>query len=193
MLAPYRLACDAGGSLVAFFWTIFPSPLTDRAWLWRDLSATVYLVANYFGVINSTLQMSLNDRAGDIKIPGTPAHHLCKTGRKLFDKVMMLLPSMSQHTEWQKWEPTIGGKFPREAYEEIILSSTIIMGYLTLISYTLTHPTRAGPGSRSSSNEAKGAHPNEQATINGDDAGAGENDALPRPATSTPSAHEDRV
>ncbi|KAK4226098.1 hypothetical protein QBC38DRAFT_240235 [Podospora fimiseda] len=143
LLAPYRLACVAGGSLVAFFWTIFPSPLTDRTWLRRDLSATLYLVANYFGVISSTLRSNLDGTAGDISTPGTPAHHLHKIGRKIFGKVQMLVPSMSQHSEWQKWEPTIGGKFPREAYDDIILRSTRIMAYLTLISYTLMHPTHS--------------------------------------------------
>ncbi|KAK0719079.1 hypothetical protein B0T21DRAFT_374722 [Apiosordaria backusii] len=142
LLAPYRLACVAGGSLVAFFWTIFPSPLTDRTWLRRDLSATLYLVANYFGVISSTLQSNLDNTAGDADIPGTPAHQLYKVGRKIFGKVMMLIPSMTQHSEWQRWEPTIGGKFPREAYDDIILRSTRIMAYLTLISYTLMHPNR---------------------------------------------------
>ncbi|KAK3989450.1 hypothetical protein QBC44DRAFT_327370 [Cladorrhinum sp. PSN332] len=142
LLASYRLACVAGGSLVAFFWTIFPSPLTDRTWLRRDLSATLYLVANYFGVISSTLRSNLDGTAGDISTPGTPAHHLHKIGRKIFGKVMMLIPSMSQHSEWQRWEPTIGGKFPREAYDDIILRSTRIMAYLTLISYTLMHPTQ---------------------------------------------------
>lgn len=141
LLGPYRLACVAGGSLVAFFWTIFPSPLTDRTWLRRDLSATLYLVANYYGVISSTLQSNLNGTAGDVDTPGTPAHHLHRIGRKIFGKVMMLIPSMSQHSEWQKWEPTIGGKFPREAYDDIILRSTRIMAYLTLISHTLMHPT----------------------------------------------------
>ncbi|KAK0662997.1 hypothetical protein QBC41DRAFT_27189 [Cercophora samala] len=142
LLAPYRLACVAGGSLVAFFWTIFPSPLTDRTWLRRDLSATLYLVANYFGVISSTLRSNLDDTAGDADTPGTPAHQLHKVGRKIFGKVMMLVPSMMQHSEWQRWEPTIGGRFPREAYDDIIARSTRIMSYLTLISYTLMHPTR---------------------------------------------------
>lgn len=30
ILAPYRLAAVAGGSLVAFIWTSFPYPITDR-------------------------------------------------------------------------------------------------------------------------------------------------------------------
>lgn len=145
LLAPYRLATVAAGSLIAFFWTIFPSPITDRTWLRRDLSATLYLVANYFGVISSTLQSNLDDTGGDIDTPGTPAHRLWKIGRKIFGKVMMLIPSMQQHSEWQRWEPTIGGKFPREAYDDIILRSTRIMAYLTLISYTVMHPTNILP------------------------------------------------
>ncbi|KAK3680982.1 hypothetical protein B0T22DRAFT_415351 [Podospora appendiculata] len=142
LLGPYRLACVAGGSAVAFFWTIFPSPLTDRTWLRRDLSATLYLLANYFSVINSTLQSTLDNTAGDPDVPNSPANQLLKIRRKIFGKVMMLMPSMSQHSAWQKWEPTIGGKYPREAYDEIILRSTRIMGYLTLMSYTLAHRPR---------------------------------------------------
>ncbi|KXX82691.1 hypothetical protein MMYC01_201068 [Madurella mycetomatis] len=145
LLAPYRLACVAGGSLIAFFWTIFPSPLTDRTWLRRDLSATLYLVANYFGVIRSTIQSNVCGTAGDVNTPGTPAYQLFKVSRKIFGKVTMLISSMSQHSEWQRWEPTIGGKYPREAYDNIILRSTRIIAYLTLVSYTLKHPTRLRP------------------------------------------------
>jgi hypothetical protein len=108
----------------------------------RDLSATLYLLANYFGVLSSTLKANVDGTAGDVNVPGTPAHQLFKFGRKIFGKVMMLIPSMSQHSEWQKWEPTVGGRFPREAYENIIKRSTRIMAYLTLTSYTLMHPTR---------------------------------------------------
>ncbi|KAK4178019.1 hypothetical protein QBC36DRAFT_299736 [Triangularia setosa] len=161
LLAPYRLACVAGGSVVAFFWTIFPSPLTDRTWLRRDLSATLYLVANYFGVISSTLHSNLDNTAGNADIPGTPAQQLYKVGRKIFGKVMMLVSSMTQHSEWQKWEPTIGGKFPREAYDDIILRSTRIMAYLTLISYTLMHPNRVHSSSNNSDTEMDNVEDNE--------------------------------
>lgn len=143
----------AGGSLVAFVWTIFPSPLTDRTWLRRDLSATLYLLANYFGVVSSTLRSNVRGTAGDVNMPGSPAHHLFKVGRKIFGKVMLLVPSMRQHAEWQKWEPTIGGKFPREAYDDILMRSTRIMAYLTLAGYTLMHPTRVRSGDRSGHDE----------------------------------------
>lgn len=139
-LAPYRVATVAGGCFVAFIWTIFPSPMTDRTWLRRDLSATLYLLANYFSVINSTMQSQFDDTGGNPNVRGTPASHLQSIRRKIFGKVMLLLPSMRQHADWQKWEPTIGGKFPRATYEDIIKRSTRIMSYLTYMSYTMNHP-----------------------------------------------------
>ncbi|CAK7266042.1 hypothetical protein SEPCBS119000_001818 [Sporothrix epigloea] len=145
-LAPYRLATVAGGSLVAFFWTIFPKPMTDRAWLRRDLSATLYLLANYFSVINETFKCTLHGTGGRSDVPGTPAHKLFKVRQKLLSKLMLLLPSLQMHLGWQKWEPTIGGEFPRAAYEDVILRSGRILNYLTLISYTVTWKPRHAPG-----------------------------------------------
>ena len=144
-LAPYRLATVAGGSLVAFIWTIFPRPTTDRAWLRRDLSATLYLLANYFSVINETLKTTLHSTGGNPDVPGTPAHKLLKMRQKLFAKLMLLLPSLQMHSAWQRWEPTIGGAFPRAAYDDIIMRSGRILNYLTLISYTVTWRPRHAP------------------------------------------------
>ncbi|KAK5627874.1 hypothetical protein RRF57_003589 [Xylaria bambusicola] len=136
-LAPYRLAIVAAGCLVAFFWTIFPSPVTERTWLRRDLAVTLYLLANYFSVINGTLKSKLNGTGGDRNIKGTPAHQLAKHRTRLFGKLMLLLPSLKQHADFQKWEPTVGGKFPRDLYEDIILRASRINSYLTLLSYTI--------------------------------------------------------
>ena len=139
-LAPYRLATVAGGCFVAFIWTVFPKPLTDRTWLRRDLSAALYLLSNYFGVITSTVRSQIEGTAGDPDVPHSPAHELQKIRRKIFGKMMLLLPSMAAHAQWQRWEPTIGGRFPREAYEDIIMRTTRIMSYLTFMSYTMNHP-----------------------------------------------------
>ncbi|KAJ2992351.1 hypothetical protein NUW58_g2195 [Xylaria curta] len=136
-LAPYRLAIVAGGCLVAFFWTIFPSPVTERARLRRDLAVTLYLLANYFSVINETLKSKLNGTGGDRNVKGTPAHQLAKQRIRLFGKLMLLLPALKQHTDFQRWEPTIGGRFPRELYEDIIQRASRINSYLTLLSYTI--------------------------------------------------------
>lgn len=130
----------AAGCFVGFIWTVFPKPLTDRTWLRRDLSAALYLLANYFGVITSTIKSQFEGTAGNPDIPHSPAHELQAIRRKIFGKMMLLLPSMAAHAGWQKWEPTIGGRFPREAYEDIITRTTRIMSYLTFMSYTMNHP-----------------------------------------------------
>lgn len=112
-LGPYRLACVAGGSVVAFFWTIFPYPLTDRSWLRRDLGSTLYLLANYYSVVHSTIRARMHDEEGDISVKTSPGAVLKKARHKIFGKLLMLIPSLQQHADWQKWELTIGGKFPR--------------------------------------------------------------------------------
>jgi len=102
---------------------MFPSPLTDLTWLRRDLSATLYLLANYFSVINETMMAAGRDKLGNMAAPGTPANQLYRVRQKLFSKLMLLLPSLQAHSNWQRWEPVIGGRFPKESYDEIILRS----------------------------------------------------------------------
>jgi hypothetical protein len=126
------------GSLVAFIWTVFPKPLTERTTLRQDLSTTLHLLANYFSVINTAMRAQMEEEGGDIDTPGTPAHQLRKVRSVLFGKLMLLIPGLSDHASWQRWEPRIGGRFPIETYEEIIRRSTSILDYLTLMSYSLT-------------------------------------------------------
>lgn len=110
----------AGGCLIAFFWTIFPAPYTDRTWLRKDLSATLYILANYSSVIHTTLRSILTQDLGDVDTHGSPAHSLFKVRRKLFGKLTLLLPSLQAHANFQKFEPNLGGRFPTEQYQDVI-------------------------------------------------------------------------
>ena len=123
-LAPYRLACVAGGCFIAFIWTIFPYPLTDRSWLRKDLGATIYLLANYYSIVHSTVRARVTRTEGNMEDKRSPGRKLEKVRHKIFGKLLLLLPSLRQHADWQKWEPTIGGKFPAETYNSIILRLT---------------------------------------------------------------------
>jgi hypothetical protein len=124
-LAPYRLACVAGGSFIAFIWTIFPYPLSDRSWMRKDLGSTLYLLANYYSVVHSTVRARLHDTEGDMEMKTSPGRQLEKARHKIFGKLMLLLPSLKQHAEWQKWELTIGGKFPRVCFQSSIVRSSL--------------------------------------------------------------------
>ncbi|KAK6584933.1 hypothetical protein PZA11_003157 [Diplocarpon coronariae] len=134
-LAPYRLACVAGGSLVAFTWTIFPYPLSDRSWLRKDLGSTLYLLANYYSVVHSTTGARMHNSEGDLNLKSSPGKQLEKARHKILGKLLMLIPSLKQHTDFQRWEPSIGGKFPRKTYDAITLRTSNIMNYLSLMSY----------------------------------------------------------
>ncbi|KAG8409032.1 hypothetical protein J3458_020033 [Metarhizium acridum] len=137
LLGPYRLAVIAGGSLVAFFWTFFPCALTDRTWLRRDLSAVMYLLGNYFSVLSSTMEAQFEEGAGPGDSETAATCRLVEVRRKIFGKVMRLDSSIESHIMWQRWEPSIGGNFPTEAYEEMFARNTRITGYLMLMSYAL--------------------------------------------------------
>lgn len=84
----------------------------------------LYLLANYSSVINTTMKASISGTLGDVEVPGSPAQNLFKIRRKMFGKLTLLLPSLQMHANFQKWEPSIGGKFPEEKYQDIILRST---------------------------------------------------------------------
>jgi hypothetical protein len=54
-LGPYRLATVAGGLAVAFFWTVFPFPITEHSALRQKLGASLYLSANMYSIVSSSL------------------------------------------------------------------------------------------------------------------------------------------
>ncbi|KAL8691620.1 MAG: hypothetical protein Q9218_003195 [Villophora microphyllina] len=119
-LAPYRLACVAGGILVAFIWTFFPYPLTARSQLRKDLGASLYLLANYYSCVHTTIGMRLNGTEGDPDDKQSAGRRLDKAREKIFTKEMALLAGLRQHSAFTAWEPTFGGKFPRKQYNTII-------------------------------------------------------------------------
>jgi len=123
-LAPYRLATVAGGMLVAFIWTIFPSPIvTDRRLIRREISSAMYFLAKYFSLIQETMKVKLgNDLNVADDSSKTRLQNLLLSLRVTqFGKLAAVLPSIEQHLKFQRWEPTIGGSFPREVYEDIVV------------------------------------------------------------------------
>ncbi|KAL8662244.1 MAG: hypothetical protein Q9168_008286, partial [Polycauliona sp. 1 TL-2023] len=119
-LAPYRLACVSGGMLVAFIWTFFPYPLTARSQLRKDLGASLYLLANYYSCVHTTVGMRLDGSGGDLSDKKCRERRLDKARAQVFTKELALLAGLRQHSAFTKWEPTFGGKFPRQKYDTII-------------------------------------------------------------------------
>ena len=106
--------------LVAFIWTFFPFPLTARSQLRKDLGASLYLLANYYSCVHTTVRMRLDGSGGNPQDKTSPERRLDKARAQVFTKELALLAGLRQHSAFTKWEPTLGGKFPRQKYDTII-------------------------------------------------------------------------
>ena len=119
-LASYRVATVAGGMLVCFIWTYFPYPITARSLLRKDLGASLYLLANFYSIVHTTFGLRLRAVEGDLKYRESAGRKLEKARTAVYLKEMKLLAEVREQSEWTRWEPTFGGKFPRERYDAII-------------------------------------------------------------------------
>lgn len=146
LLAPYRLAVVSGGMAVAFIWTFFPYPLTARSQLRKDLGVSLYLLAQFYGCVHTTIRMRLGGEEGDESDKGSPGRRLQKAREGLYTKELVLLAGLRQHSAFTVWEPTFGGKFPKKQYDAIIQGVQSILNYMALISYS-TKSFSSRPGS----------------------------------------------
>ena len=126
LLAPYRLATVVAGMFVAFFWTFFPYPLLARSQLRKDLGDSLFLLAHFYSIINTTISIRVRgakegqNLEGDTNDKQSSGRRLDKARRETYIHSLALLGGIRQHAEDTKWEPTFGGRFPREEYEAII-------------------------------------------------------------------------
>ena len=118
-LAPYRLAAVGAGVGVACFFTYFPSVVTARSQLRKDLGSCIYLLAHYYSSVHTTVSLRIRGTEGDLH-DKSPARILDKARYRIFAKELILLQGMKQHCAFTAWEPSFGGRFPRESYDRLI-------------------------------------------------------------------------
>ncbi|KAK0247699.1 hypothetical protein LTS09_017183 [Friedmanniomyces endolithicus] len=141
-LAPYRLACVAGGLLVAFIWTIFPFPISESTELRKDLGASLYLLSNFYSIVHETIRARITGTDGDVKVKGTHAYHLEKARDAVFSKSMLLLNNLKTNSQFSKFQLRVGGRFPAAEYEGLIESCQRVLQYTALMSHaSLTFST----------------------------------------------------
>ncbi|KAK9358397.1 hypothetical protein V1504DRAFT_435832 [Lipomyces starkeyi] len=138
LLAPYRLATVAGGCLVAWIWSYIPYPITAKSVLRRQLGESIYLLANFYSVVHVTIKSRLEGTGGDPEDKNSPDKRLEKARTKILAKQMGILAQLRQHSAFTKFEPTLGGKFPKAIYDSIIQEVQNIMSYMSLMSYATT-------------------------------------------------------
>ncbi|KAF1832626.1 hypothetical protein BDW02DRAFT_554317 [Decorospora gaudefroyi] len=146
LLGPYRLATVTGGLAVAFFWTIFPYPITEHSALRQKLGCALYLSANLYSIMHEQVMGRIRGELGgdEESDKDSPGYQLVKARNKVFAKQMLTLQGLKMHSGFIKWEFPIGGKFPSEDYEKIIDHVTNIVNYTALLGYAsqaFTHPS----------------------------------------------------
>ncbi|EMC94785.1 hypothetical protein BAUCODRAFT_124379 [Baudoinia panamericana UAMH 10762] len=138
VLAPYRLATILGGLFVAFFWTIFPYPVSETSEMRKDLGAALYLLANFYSVVRETLTSRIRGTDGDVKVKGTHAYQLNEAFDTVVSKLLSLLTNLRTNAAFSKFQVRIGGRFPIEEYEGLIETCQHMLQHLALINYAST-------------------------------------------------------
>ncbi|KAK5047031.1 hypothetical protein LTR84_006973 [Exophiala bonariae] len=137
LLAPYRLVTVLAGLAVAFIWTYFPYPITTHSTLRKDLGDTLFLMARYYSSTHATVEHKLRHGAyNSLQDKSSPIRKLDSERTKLFGKMLVMMNRLREHSMFTRYEPTFGGRFPRETYDELIIHLQSLFNYMVLINYS---------------------------------------------------------
>lgn len=125
---------------VAFIWTFFPYPITARSQLRKDLGVSLYLLANFYSIVHTTVGLRIKGVEGDPTSKGSPGWQLQKARSKVYVKGLSLVGGLRQHSKSTGWEPSFGGRFPKETYDRIIDEVSQYVSSCKII------PSGVGPG-----------------------------------------------
>lgn len=137
ILAPIRLASVVAGLAVAFFWTYIPYPVTTHSTMRTDMGKTLYLLGNFYSCVHTTVEtrIQLGSKAKNYT-KSSPLYKLDKARRKTFEKLIVMLNLLREHSRFTRFEPPFGGKFPKETYDDLIRSLQTLFNYVALISFS---------------------------------------------------------
>jgi hypothetical protein len=116
------LLAVTAGCFSAFIWTMFPGTARDRSELRKGLGTSLYILANYYSCIKAAFQLKLKetDSAQPFHISN---QRLTQVRRHLYIRQIAISERLNENRSYQSWEPNLGGKFPRQTYDDI--SNTI--------------------------------------------------------------------
>lgn len=138
LLAPYRLACVAGGLFVAFIWTVFPFPISEHSEIRKDLGAGLFALANFYAIVHETVGSRVRGDEGNPDDKSSPGRQLEKARLDVFAKEVLLLQNLKVNSGFQTWQISIGGKFPTAQYDALTAEMENVLSWTALISYAST-------------------------------------------------------
>ena len=135
IIFPYRLAIVALGVIVAYFWTLFPYPLSEHSELREEMAKSMYILASFSKCIQRTIHAQVRGWAGDMDDKNSPTFHLQTARRRIFRKYQTMSASAKVYYGFLDWEFSLGGRFPKQTYGEILSILDRVSSYLTLSGY----------------------------------------------------------
>jgi hypothetical protein len=136
LFGPYKLAAVAAGCAISFFWVIFPYPITAKSQLRKLLGRSLFVLAKYYSCMHTTIELWFGDELGIPTDANSPAQKLQASRDKIFKEEMLLLAGLRTHSHFSTYEPPIGGKFPKQAYDNIIAEIQRILTSMSLMAHT---------------------------------------------------------
>ncbi|KAL1296546.1 hypothetical protein AAFC00_000051 [Neodothiora populina] len=134
-VAAMRVACVLWGTCASIFFTYLPYPITARGLLRNEMATSMQLLANYHAVVHASIKTRMRGEEGDVTEKHSVAHLMSHTRKAMFNKVMLLTSSVKHNVYLQKYEPTLGGRFPTAIYNDILNQMTVLLDYMSLLSF----------------------------------------------------------
>lgn len=85
--------------------------------------------------MHETVKIRIRGAEGDMDLKDSPGRRLDKARQSLFSKTTMLLEGLRAQSSFTKFDLPIGGRFPRETYEDIITHLQSVLNSMALVSY----------------------------------------------------------
>lgn len=135
IIFPYRLAIVTLGVVVAYFWTLFPYPLSEHSELREEVAKSMYVLGSFSQSTQQTILARLHGISGDVNDKTSPGFHLQTARRRIFRKYQTMSTSAKTYYNFLDWEFSLGGRFPKKTYGEILAILERVSSYLTLSGY----------------------------------------------------------
>ncbi|RFU27990.1 Catechol 1,2-dioxygenase, partial [Scytalidium lignicola] len=146
-VAAVRVACVLWGTCASIFFTYLPYPITARGILRKDMGIIMHLLASYHAVIHSTIKVRLRGNEGDMNDKQSPGRLLLHARKAMFNKILVLSFLTKHNVYLQKYEPGLGGRFPVAIFEDVLSQLSVLLDYMSLLSYATEIWEAEGPSS----------------------------------------------
>ncbi|KAK2848491.1 hypothetical protein FQN49_005673 [Arthroderma sp. PD_2] len=148
LFGPYRCVAVITACAISYFWVVFPSPTSAGSRVRKTLGRSLFVLANFYSCMHTSIEVWINQEQGDTDDSQSPGRLLDRARIKLLAEEMALLKTLRVFSDFTRYEPPVGGRFPKETYDNIISAIQTILTSMDLMALATRNLERmAGHGS----------------------------------------------